>query len=255
MKNQYTAYYLPAEWAEQSGIQLTWPHKNTDWEPYLTEITQTFIQLAREISKQEKLVIAAQYPDDVKRILQENLSQESLDNVRIYACPNNDTWARDHAPLTLMPIKGTSQQANEPLLLDFKFNGWGEKFDWENDNRISKSLFEQQAFNGTIESFENFVLEGGSIESDGEGTIMTTSFCLLAPNRNQPMNQTDIEKLLMQNVWCGYITEAFLAMIQMGILIPLLGYALMTLSFIRGAMMSKMSNSLTLNYWKKSFNS
>lgn len=197
MKNQHTGYYLPAEWTEQSGIQLTWPHKNTDWEPYLADITQTFIQLAREISKQEKLVIAAQYPDDVKRILQENLSQESLDNVRIYACPNNDTWARDHAPLTLMPISGIIQQTNEPLLLDFKFNGWGEKFDWENDNCISKSLFEQQAFNGTIESFEDFVLEGGSIESDGEGTIMTTSFCLLAPNRNQPMNQIDIEKLLL----------------------------------------------------------
>ena len=199
MKNQHTGYYLPAEWTEQSGIQLTWPHQNTDWEPYLADITQTFIQLAHEISKQEKLVIAAQYPDNVKRILQENLSQESLDNVHIYACPNNDTWARDHAALTLMPIKGTSQQANEPLLLDFKFNGWGEKFDWENDNCISKSLFEQQAFNGTIESFEDFVLEGGSIESDGEGTIMTTSFCLLAPNRNQPMNQTDIEKLLLHH--------------------------------------------------------
>lgn len=198
MNDRHTAYVLPAEWAEQSGIQLTWPHKNTDWAPCLNEITETFIQLAHEISRQEKLVVAAQYPDEVKRILEENIPQESMRNIRIFACKNNDTWARDHAPITLMPVNGYSPQNEGPLLLNFKFNGWGEKFEWQHDNRITQSLFEQHAFNGKMETFDPFVLEGGSIESDGKGTIMTTSFCLLAPNRNQPMNQHDINNMLLK---------------------------------------------------------
>ena len=199
MTDQHTAYFLPAEWAPQSGIQLTWPHQNTDWKPCLAEITQTFIQLAREISRQEKLLVAAQNPDEVRRILEENLPPENLRNIRVSACKSNDTWARDHAPLTLMPARGAAPQADGPLLLDFKFNGWGEKFGWQDDNRISRTLFAQRAFNGKMESHEQFVLEGGSIESDGEGTIMTTVFCLLAQNRNQPMSQEDIERQLLRH--------------------------------------------------------
>ena len=113
MTDQHTAYFLPAEWAPQSGIQLTWPHQNTDWKPCLAEITQTFIQLAREISRQEKLLVAAQNPDEVRRILEENLPSENLRNIRVSACKSNDTWARDHAPLTLMPARGAGPQAHQ----------------------------------------------------------------------------------------------------------------------------------------------
>lgn len=197
MNDQHTSYVLPAEWATQSGIQLTWPHENTDWAPYLDAITDTFIQLAREIARQEKLIIAARNPEEVERILRQHIPEGHIKNIRIFECYNNDTWARDHAPLTLMPADAKTHNAGEPMLLDFKFNGWGEKFEWQHDNCITRSLFEQQAFNGNIKSYKQFVLEGGSIESDGKGTIMTTSFCLLAPNRNQPMNQNDIEHSLI----------------------------------------------------------
>ncbi len=197
MNDQHTSYVLPAEWATQSGIQLTWPHENTDWAPYLDAITDTFIQLAREIARQEKLIIAARNPEEVERILRQYIPEDHIKNIRIFECYNNDTWARDHAPLTLMPSDTKTYNAGEPMLLDFKFNGWGEKFEWQHDNCITRSLFEQQAFNGNIKSYKQFVLEGGSIESDGKGTIMTTSFCLLAPNRNQPMNQNDIEHRLI----------------------------------------------------------
>ena len=197
MNDQHTSYVLPAEWATQSGIQLTWPHENTDWAPYLDAITDTFIQLAREIARQEKLIIAARNPEEVERILRQHIPEDHIKNIRIFECYNNDTWARDHAPLTLMPADTKTNNAGEPMLLDFKFNGWGEKFEWQHDNCITRSLFDQQAFNGNIKSYKQFVLEGGSIESDGKGTIMTTSFCLLAPNRNQPMNQNDIEHRLI----------------------------------------------------------
>lgn len=197
MNDQHTSYVLPAEWATQSGIQLTWPHENTDWAPYLDSITDTFIQLAREIARQEKLIIAARNPEEVECILRQHITEDHIKNIRIFECYNNDTWARDHAPLTLMPADTKTYNAGEPMLLDFKFNGWGEKFEWQHDNCITRSLFEQQAFNGNIKSYKQFVLEGGSIESDGKGTIMTTSFCLLAPNRNQPMNQNDIEHRLI----------------------------------------------------------
>ena len=197
MNDQHTSYVLPAEWATQSGIQLTWPHENTDWAPYLDAITDTFIQLAREIARQEKLIIAARNPEEVERILRQYIPEDHIKNIRIFECYNNDTWARDHAPLTFMPADTKTNNAGEPMLLDFKFNGWGEKFEWQHDNCITRSLFEQQAFNGNIKSYKQFVLEGGSIESDGKGTIMTTNFCLLAPNRNQPMNQNDIEHRLI----------------------------------------------------------
>ena len=197
MNDQHTSYVLPAEWATQSGIQLTWPHENTDWAPYLDALTDTFIQLAREIARQEKLIIAARNPEEVERILRQYIPEDHIKNIRIFECYNNDTWARDHAPLTLMPADAKTHHAGEPMLLDFKFNGWGEKFEWQHDNCITRSLFEQQAFNGNIKSYKQFVLEGGSIESDGKGTIMTTNFCLLAPNRNQPMNQNDIEHRLI----------------------------------------------------------
>ena len=197
MNDQHTSYVLPAEWATQSGIQLTWPHENTDWAPYLDAITDTFIQLAREIARQEKLIIAARNPEEVECILRQHIPEDHIKNIRIFECYNNDTWARDHAPLTLMPADAKTYHAGEPMLLDFKFNGWGEKFEWQHDNCITRSLSEQQAFNGNIKSYKQFVLEGGSIESDGKGTIMTTSFCLLAPNRNQPMSQNDIEHRLI----------------------------------------------------------
>lgn len=182
-------YRLPAEWEAQSGIQLTWPHKLTDWESMLEEITDTYMEMAREITKHEKLLVVAPVLSD----LPEELLQ--LENTQFFECPTNDTWARDHAFLTLLATESSS-----PLLLDFQFNGWGEKFDAELDNAINKQLHEQGIVRGTYESHLDFVLEGGSIESDGKGTIFTTSQCLMAPHRNQPLTQDQIEEQLKQRL-------------------------------------------------------
>ena len=90
------------------------------------------------------------------------------------------------------------EENGKKILLDFCFNGWGEKFPADLDNAINRHLYEQGLISGTYENHLDFVLEGGSIESDGKGTIFTTSCCLMAPHRNQPLTQLEIEKLLMQ---------------------------------------------------------
>ena len=181
-------YYLPAEWHHQTGVQLTWPHADTDWKPYLEDITDTFVQIAKAVAHYEPLIVAARQPDEVRELLAESLNDEEMSRVRIYACDNNDTWARDHAFITLLPKDGVGERH----LVDFRFNGWGDKFAADKDNALNRQLFELGAYNGVYVDENQFVLEGGSIESDGKGTIMTTSQCLLAPHRNQPMTKEEI---------------------------------------------------------------
>ena len=191
---------LPAEWEEQEFVQLTWPHEKTDWAPMLDEITATYIEMAQAISKYEKLLIVAPDVEKVKRLLAEHLTTQQMSNVVYHQCPTNDTWARDHAFLTL----------SDGTLLDFCFNGWGEKFEASLDNAINRSLYSSLfteknsslfTLNSSLyESHLDFVLEGGSIESDGKGTIYTTRCCLLAPHRNQPLTEQQIEQELKRRL-------------------------------------------------------
>ena len=179
-------FRFPAEWEPQSGVMLTWPHGGTDWRPYLYAITSTYVELVRVISERENVVIAAQYADDVDFLLKCSLTKKQYENVSIYQCGCNDTWARDHGPITLKGEDG------ESLVLNFRFNGWGDKFKSDLDNAITGRLLQQKAFTGREESHDNFVLEGGSVECDGNGTVLTTSSCLLAPHRNQPLTKEQI---------------------------------------------------------------
>ena len=152
-------------------VQLTWPHAKTDWAPMLDEITETYEEMAREISKREPLLIVA--PKNVG----------STVNYQLSTINSNDTWARDHGFITLVDDQGDAR------LLDFCFNGWGEKFESELDNAINRRIYDEGKVKGEYVDCLDFVLEGGSIESDGQGTIFTTSCCLLAPHRNQPMTK------------------------------------------------------------------
>lgn len=130
----------------------------------LEEITATYEEMAREIRKREELIIVGE--------------------------PSNDTWARDHGFISLVDDQGGRR------LLDFCFNGWGEKFPAELDNAINRRLYDEGRIKGEYIDCLDFVLEGGSIESDGRGTVFTTSCCLLAPHRNQPMTKEQIEARL-----------------------------------------------------------
>lgn len=177
---------LPAEWERQSGIQLTWPHARTDWAYMLEEVQACFKEIAREVALRQPLLIVTPEPEAVCRQIADEVN---MANVRFLKCDTNDTWARDHGAITLMDTDG-------PSLLDFKFNGWGLKFASDKDNLITRRAVEAGLLHGRYVNRLNFVLEGGSIESDGRGTLLTTSECLLSPNRNGQMNRGEIEEYL-----------------------------------------------------------
>lgn len=185
--------HLPAEWFPQSGVQLTWPHKDTDWAPILHEVEQCYLRMALEISLRERLIIVTPHPSEVEKLLRTHLPEKAMQNITLHEMPTNDTWARDHGFITLIGD-------TEPRLLDFQFNGWGKKFEASLDNEICRHMNEQEILRGAYEEHLDFVLEGGSIESDGRGTILTTSQCLMAPNRNQPLSQAEIEERLLSTL-------------------------------------------------------
>lgn len=205
MNEQQTSIQFPAEWQLQSAIQLTWPHAGTDWADMLDEVMPCFKQIALEVLKRQDLIVVCA---DKEAVLQQ-LGAAHKGSLHIYKLPLNDTWARDHGGLSVL-LDGRQ------TLLDFTFNGWGEKFDAHLDNLITSRLFEAHAFSEAVKykSEQPFVLEGGSVESDGKGTLLTTAQCLMAPNRNQPMSEADIENHLKQTLGVSrilWLREGYLA--------------------------------------------
>ena len=182
---------FPAEWHPQEAVMITWPHRDSDWAPMLEDVTQTFLAISKEILRREKLLALVPPELDITSLFTEE-EQKNLIRVEV---PSNDTWARDHGPITLF-------RDGSPVVADFGFNGWGLKFAANHDNQITSRLFAEGVYNSSVEyiSHLNFILEGGAIESDGKGTLMTTSQCMLAPNRNQPMQQHEIEAFLKENL-------------------------------------------------------
>lgn len=184
---------LPAEWEPQDFVQLTWPHEETDWKPIFGEITTTYISLALAIASWEDVVIVTPQPGDAQYLLQHAATRDQMSRIHFLSIPTDDTWARDHAFLTLT-------DGRHCRFLDFRFNGWGEKFRAAKDNAINRHLYKSGLLKGDYESQLDFVLEGGSIESDGRGTIFTTAPCLLAPHRNEPLTRQQITDRLMASL-------------------------------------------------------
>lgn len=184
---QHSTLVLPAEWYPQSAVQLTWPHEDTDWFPILDEVVACFVAIAREIVKREKLLIVCRDIGRVRPLLGD------VDDSRLIfrVISSNDTWARDHGPVSVF-------ENGRPRLYDFQFNGWGLKYAANYDNMITSELFSELVFPSRVRyrSFLDFVLEGGSIESDGRGTLLTTQQCLCAPNRNEKMYFEEIDHRL-----------------------------------------------------------
>lgn len=196
---------LPAEWEEQDGILIAWPHENSDWLPYLSEVEPVFIDIAVHASRYEQVLVVASDPDAVGKRLE--LTTAVMERIRIVRLPTNDTWTRDFGPITIL-------ENDRPLLLDFGFNGWGLKFAADKDNLVSTGLLRAGAFGMTPLRTVGMVLEGGSIESDGKGTILTTAECLLSPNRNPHLDKDEIEALLAEQFGADrflWLNHGFLA--------------------------------------------
>lgn len=183
---------LPAEWAPQSAIQLTWPRPDGDFADRFEAVERNFITLAATISRFQDVIIA--YGFDAAELQYRLVEAGAVaERLRIFAAEADDVWARDHGPITVF-------RDGRPVHLDFVFNGWGNKFDATLDNQVTRQLQEAGAWSAPVESLD-FVLEGGGIESDGLGTLLTTERCLLAPTRNPAFDKAQIEIRLKQ--WFG----------------------------------------------------
>lgn len=195
--------FFPPEWYRQSAIQLTWPHGESDWSYMIEEVTACFVNIASEIIKRQKLIVVCRNAEIVKYELRKE--KNHFHNLILLEAPTNDTWARDHSGISVF-------RGEKHCLYDFTFNGWGLKFAANYDNLINRELFKGNIFDGNVHysNKKDFVLEGGGVESDGKGTLLTTSECLLSPNRNAYMNKEQIENYLKESfgvnrvLWLDY---------------------------------------------------
>lgn len=187
---------LIPEWNKQDAVLLAWPHADTDWCEILGETDKCYYEIAKAITSQEHLIILTPEPERIKKLTSDISNPERL---HIKRFDTNDTWIRDYGPLSFESAN------NEKYIADFTFNGWGMKFAADKDNLICRCLFLARAFNNDISYLNRLsvVLEGGSVESDGEGTILTTKHCLFEANRNAGISPEDLlpmlEKLLGAN--------------------------------------------------------
>ena len=181
---------LPAEWEPQQAVLLAWPHAATDWADMLPEVRECYTHIATAAARHAHVVVAA--PDlDTAR---EALAALPADKIHFVRVDTNDTWTRDYGAITTVDAEGT------PTLHDYCFNGWGLKFAADRDNLVTRALIRAGVLSGRYDNRLGFVLEGGSIDTDGQGTILTTSACLLSPNRNGDLTRAQIEEELRRSL-------------------------------------------------------
>jgi len=186
----HTHRHILPEWAPQSAVMLTWPHDKTDWQDKLEAVESVYLAMVKEICKHEQLLIVCRDTQQQQHI-EHIIKQAELINRCVFALvDSNDSWARDHGPISII-------EHGKPRLLDFTFNGWGKKYAAEKDNAISRQLADMQIFDCPLDSLD-FILEGGSIEADGNGSLMTTELCLLSATRNPDLSKVDITERLKQ---------------------------------------------------------
>lgn len=166
---------LPAEFEEQSFIQIMFPHIKSDWAEYLDDAEKNFIDIIKAISTYQACLVICDDIDYVKTKF------DTFDNLYFVQIPTNDTWARDASAITVY-------EDERPLLLDFIFTAWGGKFEADLDNEMTQNL--ASVYTAPTETID-FILEGGAIESNGKGTLLITSECVFNPNRNTKISKEE----------------------------------------------------------------
>jgi agmatine/peptidylarginine deiminase len=166
---------LPAEWAPQRAVMLTWPHEDMDCAPYLAATEAVFVQIGRAVLRHEDLLVVVRDEAMAARV-RAQLGATGSGHLHLAQVPSNDVWARDHGPITVL-------QAGRPRLLDFCFNGWGGKFDSTLDDAITGALH-HGCLRGNDYAAVSMVLEGGAIEVDGQGCLLARESCLIDEHRN-----------------------------------------------------------------------
>ncbi len=199
---------LPAEWEPQDAVLFAWPDAETDWVDNLATAQATYLGIFQQLLTHCNIILIVR--EKTLPALRPTLTELFRDcpfTLTCIAMEIDDTWARDFGPITV-------SDGNEMRLLNFTFNGWGSKFSSSRDNRINDALFTSPLLQGCRHDTLPFVLEGGAIESDGAGTLLTTSQCLLNPNRNGKIQKSQIEHIfrthlgIERTLWLdhGYLT-------------------------------------------------
>lgn len=185
---------MPAEWEMNQSVMITLPHPLTDWAYMLDEVRECYFEIIKAIADDCRLLIVT---SDLiaDSLLIAGIPGVNRSNISYAAIPTNDTWIRDYGFITTVTPDGLCE------LNDFKFNGWGLKFAADKDNLVTSVLCAQSgAVCGNYINRLSFVLEGGSIESDGCGTLLTTTRCLMSPNRNGGMTRQQIEDYISDSL-------------------------------------------------------
>ncbi len=170
---------LPAEWEPQAGVLIAWPHAGTDWAERLAEVESTYVALAAAITQRQTAYICVA-DAKVRARARSLLAEAGIASLRLrfLTIPYDDTWLRDSGPISLLGMDPQRDVAPRVRIADFRFTGWGGKFDAERDDALIEGLHASGLFGAAEHHRVEFVLEGGAIESDGAGTILTTWKCL-----------------------------------------------------------------------------
>lgn len=198
-------FRFPAEWEPQDAILIAWPTEQTDWADRLGEVEETYIALVQAITRYQPVLIVAA-DDDIESYAQARLGSNRVDmqRVKFLQAPYDDTWLRDTGPITL-------RDGDRFLTLDYRFTGWGGKFGASQDDLLVQRLSEQRTFNQDRLESVDFALEGGAIETDGAGTLLSTWTCLQTrhPDRSRDEVNAILQSTLNQNriLWLdnGYL--------------------------------------------------
>lgn len=180
---------MPAEWEPQAAVWLSWPHKRTTWPGLFRPIPGVFARVVAQISRFERVRINCAAPLQARAVRLCTNAGADMANVKFYDHPTNDVWCRDHGPIF---VKNDS--TGEVALTDWAFNSWGDKYPpYDLDNRIPPRI----AWKLHLRRFENnMILEGGSIDVNGHGLLLTSEQCLLNENRNPELSKAEIERNL-----------------------------------------------------------
>jgi agmatine deiminase len=202
-------YYFPAEFAPQHAMWLSWIHKEASWPGKIETVYKPYCEFIHLVSQHQKVCINVA-DEAMKTFAIAQLCKyapQLSSNIEFYFHPTNDAWCRDHGPAFLLKQSKSEAQQAAKAIVDWGYNAWGNKYPpYDLDDVIPTLIGEQlglQVFNPGI------VMEGGSVEFNGEGTLLTTTACLLNENRNPHLSQSQIEKYLtdyygVENIlWLG----------------------------------------------------
>ncbi|MCS6935425.1 MAG: agmatine deiminase family protein [Chitinophagales bacterium] len=194
-------YYFPAEFAPQRAVWLSWPHKEESWPGKIHSIYPPYCAFVLLVAQAQKVCInvadEAMKNFAVQQLrLSPHYNDAAFENIEFFFHPTNDAWCRDHGPAFLIKKNTEHPYPTEKVIVDWGYNAWGNKYPpYDLDDAIPTRIAEKL---GLKVFYPGIVMEGGSVEFNGKGTLLTTTSCLLNKNRNPHLTQAQIERYLIE---------------------------------------------------------